>query len=166
MRQTCSKTLVAQGLDRSKDQKGSHDSVEDDEPVEKQEYRGPGRPSGSFTAEEYWTRVLSPCYHQIDYQQKFNITMDLANELEVHEKHEGFEDNISWPIFLPDEWAKEYGMLKKEDWELKEEQLKEWAVEITALRMEIMKKAILKEGPNLDPRQKSEIDELKPQMPL
>ena len=81
--------------------------------------------------------------------------MDLANELEALEEQEQYQDNISWPIFLPDEWAKDLGMLKKEDHKLSEEEIKAYAVEITALRLEIMEKAIRKDKPYVDPRKSS-----------
>ena len=61
----------------------SHDSAPDDDDEQQQAYRGPGRPKGSTYIEDYWTRVLSPCYRQIDHEKKFDIKMDLANELEA-----------------------------------------------------------------------------------
>ena len=64
--------------------------------------------------------------------------MDLQNELEGWQEQEPFLDNLSWPIFLPDEWAKDHGELKRQDFELNEVKLKEYAVEITALRSEIL----------------------------
>ena len=60
--------------------------------------------------------------------------MDLANELEACEEQEQYLDNISWPIFMPDVWAKDLGMLKMEDHKLSEEDIKAYAVEISALR--------------------------------
>ena len=84
--------------------------------------------------------------------------MDLKNDLEAGQDQEQYQDNISWPIFLPDAWAKDLGMLKMEDHKLGEEEIKAYAVEISALRLEILKKAIQKEGPNIDPRQISEDD--------
>jgi hypothetical protein len=92
--------------------------------------------------------------------------MDLTNELEAWEEQEQYQDNISWPIFLPDEWAKDLGMLKKEDHKLSEEEIKAYAVEITALRLEIMEKAIRKDKPYVDPRKRSEDDEVLPETPL
>jgi hypothetical protein len=121
MPQTRSKTAAAKGGGKSQSQDGSHDSALDEELEEEPEHRGRGRPAGSTRAEDYWTRVLSPGYRQIDFQAKFNIKTDMENEQQSWQEVEEFRDNISWPIFLPDEWAKELGELKKEDWALKEE---------------------------------------------
>ena len=103
MPQTRSKTLAAKGGGNKGDKDGSYDSDAEDEQEDEQKYRGQGRQPGALSAEDYWTRVLSPCYRQIDYQQKFNINVDLENELESWQEQEEYEDNISWPIFLPDE---------------------------------------------------------------
>ena len=129
-----SKTKASKGKGNSQDQADSHGSENDDEQDQEPEYRGPGRPTGSTYIEDYWTRVLSPCYRQINYEAKFDIKMDLANELEALEEQEEYLDNISWPIFLPDAWAKDLGMLKMEDHKLSEEDIKAYAVEISALR--------------------------------
>ena len=135
---------MARSGSKPKDRQGSHDSAPDDDDEQQPAYRGPGRPRGPTNIEDYWTRVLSPCYRQIDHTQKFDINEDLANELEALEEIDPFRDNISWPIFLPDEWAKDLGVLKKEDFALGEKKLKDYAVEITALRMKVMEKAIKK----------------------
>ena len=153
------KTAAARSGSKPKDGKGSHDSASDDDDEQQPAYRGPGRPPGATNIEDYWTRVLSPCYRQIDHAQKFDINEDLANELEALEEIDPFHDNISWPIFMPDEWAKDYAGLKTEDWKLSQEQLKEHAIEFSALRAEILEKAIRKEAPNVDPRQRS-VDDL------
>ena len=125
--------MASKDRGNSQDQGSSHDSVIDEEQEQKQEYRGPGRPVGSTSAEDYWTRVISPCYRQIDHEAKFNIRMDLENELERWQEQDEYQDNISWPIFLPDEWAKDLGRLKMEDYKLNEEELKDYAIEISAL---------------------------------
>ena len=66
----------------------------------------PANRSKPVSADDFWTRVLSVSHRQIDYNAKFSITIDLANELEANEEQQPFEDNLSWPIFLPDAWAK------------------------------------------------------------
>ena len=152
------KTAAARSGSKPKDRQGSHDSAPDDDDEQQQAYRGPGRPRGPTIIEDYWTRVLSPCYRQIDHAQKYDINKDLANELEALEEIDPFQDNISWPIFQPDDWAKDYVGLKTEDWKLSEDKLREYAGEITALRTEVLEKAIRKEAPNVDPRQRSEDD--------
>ena len=53
-----------------------------------------------------------------------------------------------------------------EDHKLNEEELKDYAVEISAQRLKILEKATRKEGPNIDPRLKSEDDEVLPETML
>ena len=110
--------MASKGKGNSQEQANPHGSDNDDEQEQEPEYRGPGRPPGSTYIEDYWTRVLSPCYRQIDHEAKFDINMDLKNDLEASQDQEQYQDNISWPIFLPDAWAKDLGMLKMEDHKL------------------------------------------------
>ena len=107
MSKACKKTPASKGGASPKHRQNSHDPAPGDDDEEEQEYRGRGRPKGSTYIEDYWTRVLSPCYRQIDHEAKFDIKVDLANELLAQEEHGPYHDNISWPIFMPDEWARE-----------------------------------------------------------